>query len=251
LAVYQRKRWQKNAVLKGIENDLKKQLNSRASLLESLSSVINQMLLWGPKLRDRIVKNKTTVYDIETVTFQEKGILDIISAFNFFNRYASIVLDIIITETDKEVNLTSFLSKVDINFFNNTNKYFSHLIVKFSQSVNTLEKIIDNISEEIYDPTAESIIRSQLGDDGVGVRNLAPHELNPKFYFRMYQMKKDIKKIISSNAEIDMLAMKIARLNNRKTGTEDPNLEHQIEKYQDELIKNQSRIAAIEAKYGD
>lgn len=48
-----------------------------------------------------------------------------------------------------------------------------------------------------------------------------------------------------------MLAMKIARLNNRRNGTNDPEIDRQIEIYQDELIKKQGKILQIEAKYGN
>lgn len=243
---------QRNAVLKGIESDVKKQINVRTGLLESMSFAINQLITWVPKLRDRITHSKTTTYDVETITFQEKGILDSISAINYFNKYAGLVLDIVITEASKEVNMNTFLTKVDLAFFNNTPKYFSNLLVKFSQSIKTLETMIDDLTDEPYDAQSEEIIANSAGIKAVSVqRNLAPHELNPLYWWRRQRMKKDIKTIIDANADVDMLAMKIARLNNRRTGVEDPGLERQIEIYQDEIIKKQGKIAQIEARYGD
>lgn len=243
---------QKNAVLKGIESDLKKNIDSRTNLVDSLEFALKQLTLWAPKLKERVVRSKTTTYDVETITFKEKGILDSVSAINFFNRYAGIVLDIILTQSAKEVNMNSFMTKVDLAFFNNTPKYFSNLIIKFSQSIKTLETMIDDLSDEMYDATSEEVIRAQIGDGAVSVqRNLAPHELNPLYWWKRHQMKRDVKAMIDANADIDMLAMKIARLNNRRSGLEDPSLERQIEIYQDEIIKKQGKIAAIEAKYGD
>lgn len=243
---------QRNAVLKGIESDVKKQINVRTGLLESMGFAINQLITWVPKLRDRITHSKTTTYDVETITFQEKGILDSISAINYFNRYAGLVLDIVITEASKEVNMNTFLTKVDLAFFNNTPKYFSNLLVKFSQSIKTLDTMIDDLTDEPYDVQSEEIIANSVGVKAVSVqRNLAPHELNPLYWWRRQRMKKDIKTIIDSNADVDMLAMKIARLNNRRSGVEDPGLERQIEIYQDEIIKKQGKIAQIEARYGD
>lgn len=243
---------QRNAVLKGIENDLRKQLDSRSDLITAITYAVKQLITWTPKLKDRIVKSKTSVYDVETINFREKGILDSVSAIGFFNRYASIVLDILITQAGKEVNMTTFLSKVDIAFFTNTAKYFSHLVVRFSAPVKSLETMIDDLSDETYDATSEEIIRTQVGDKAVSVqRNLAPHELNPLYWYKRQRMKKDIKSIIDANADIDMLAMKIARLNNRRTGQEDPALERQIEIYQDEMIKKHGKIAEIEARYGN
>lgn len=243
---------QRNAVLKGIESDIKKGIDSRSTLLSGLRFSIGQLLQWLPRLRERIVKGRTDVFDAETITFQEKGILDSISAVNFFNRYAGLVADIVITQSAKEVNMAQFLTKVDVTFFNNTPKYFSKLVVRFSQSLKSLESMIDDLTDETYDAQSEEIIRASIGDGAVSVqRNLAPHELNPRFWWRMRRMKKDVKRIEDANADIDMLAMKIARLNNRRTGVEDPSLERQIETYQDEIIKRHSRIAQIEARYDD
>jgi hypothetical protein len=217
-----------------------------------MNGVIGQLLVWAPKLKDRIVKNKTSIYDVETITFKEKGVLNAISSINFFNRYAGMVMDILISEANESTPLNEILSKMDIAFFNNTPKYFSNLIIRFSQSVNSLEKMIDNLSDETYDPTSESIIRAQLGEGSVSVqRNLAPHELNPLYWYKLHKMKKDVKAILSSEADIEMLAMKIARLNNRRTGIEDPALDNQIEVYQNAMIKKQGKIAEIEARYGN
>jgi hypothetical protein len=243
---------QRNAVLKGIENDVRKQIDSRSNLIGTMDFAIKQLLAWVPKLRDRIVKGKTETFDTETITFQEKGILDSISSVNFFNRYAGLVLDIVLTEATKEVNMNTFLTKVDLAFFNNTSKYFSNLLVKFSQPTKVLETMIDDLTDEPYDAQSEEILRSTVGDKAVSVqRNLAPHQLNPLYWWKRQRMKKDIKTIIDSNADVDMLAMKIARLNNRRTGVEDPALERQIEVYQDEIIKKQGKIAQIEARYGN
>jgi hypothetical protein len=243
---------QRNAVLKGIETDIKKAIDSRATLVGSLRFSINQLIQWVPRLRDRIQKSRTDVFDAETISFQEKGVLDSIAAVNFFNRYAGLVTDIMITEATKEVNLATFLTKIDIAFFTNTPKYFSKLVIRFSQSLKSLDTMIDDLTDETYDAQSEEIIRASVGDGAVSVqRNLAPHELNPRFWWRMMRMKKDIKRLDDANADIDMLAMKIARLNNRRTGVEDPSLERQIETYQDEIIKRHNRIAQIEARYGD
>lgn len=243
---------QKNAVLKGIEGSLKKGLDSRAQLIPALGYAVSQLDMWLPKLRERIVKSKTSVYDAQTVTFKEKGILDTISALDFFNRYATMVLNIALTQAGKEVNMHSFLTKVDLTFFNDTSKYFSGLLIRFSQSIKSLEEMIDNLSDETYDATSEDIIRGTLGDNAVApLRGLAPHHLNPVYWYRRQKMKSDVKLISSTNEEIEMLAMKIARLNNRRNGVEDPEIDRQIEMYQDELIKRQGKIMQIEAKYGN
>lgn len=238
-----------NAVLNSIQKELKRTRAPQATLLGDLEEALNQLSMWLPKLRVRIEKSRTSVYDSETITFQEKGILDTVSAINFFTRYGSMVLDVVLTQANKNVAMNSYLSKVDLQFFNDTAKYFGHLIVKFNDSVNNLDGMIENLSEELYDGISEQVIRGQLGDKSVAVQGLGPHELNPLYWWKVGVMKKDVASIASSHEKIEMLAAKIARLNNQRTGQEDPALERAIETYQNEIIKNQAKIAQIEARY--
>ncbi|AEV89544.1 putative virion structural protein [Pseudomonas phage OBP] len=240
---------QRNAVLKSIESQLKQSLSPRATLISALENSTEQLALWIPKLSDRINKGSTKVFDRETVTFKEKGILDIVAGINFFNRYATMVLDILLSQANKEERLENYLGKVDFAFFNSTSKYFAHLLVKFSESVKNLEAQIDALSDETYDSASEEIISAQLGASAVSVKNMAPHELNPLHWYKRRQMKGDVKTLVKSGQDIDMLAMKIARLNNRRNGTDNPDLDRQIETYQDAILKKRANMVRIESKY--
>lgn len=240
---------QRNAVLNGIEKQLKTTLSPRADLINTLGNALDQLKLWIPKLQDRVNKSNTKVFDRETLTFREKGILDLVAGVNFFNRYATMVLDILLTQANKEERLDGYLSKVDFRFFNDTAKYFAHLLVKFNASVKELEALVDSLSEETYDSTSESIISAQMGAGAVTVKNVAPHELNPMHWWRRGQMNRDVRALVKSNQDIEMLAMKIARLNNRRNGTDNPDLDRQIETYQDAILKKRSNVIRIESKY--
>lgn len=240
---------QKNAVLKSIENELKRTLSPSFTLLGSIEDALGQLNLWLPKLRDRIAKSPTKIYDKETITFKEKGILDTISSVNFWTRYATMVLDIVIDQATKQQDLGKTLTKVDFAFFNDTAKYFAHLTVKFCESVKDMEAGIDNLSDETYDEVSEQIITAQMGAGGAAIAGIAPHQFNPLHWYKYGKMKKDVSRIQSNTESIQMLAMKIARLNNRNNGAPNPDLDRQIEVYQNAIIKKRAENIAIEARY--
>lgn len=241
---------QKNAVLKGIENELKRTLSPSMTLLGSIDDALQQLNLWLPKLRKRIADSQTKIYDKHTINFKQKGILDTISSINFWTRYASMVLDVTIDQATKPQELSKLLTKVDFNFFNDTAKYFAHMTIKFCDSIKNLEAMIDNLSEELYDEVSEQIIEAQLGDGSTTVlKNLGPHQLNPLHWWKYAKMKKDVNRIQSNIETIQMLAMKIARLNNRNQGGGNPELDRQIETYQNAIIKKRAENAQIEARY--
>lgn len=238
---------QRNAVLKGIESQLKRSLSPRADLLGSIRYAADTLAIWLPKLRELIVKGNTKIYDSETITFKEKGILDSISSVDFWTRYAVTVLDILLTD---EEHLNKYLQKADLTFFTDTAKYFSHLTVRFNGAPIELIKMIEALSEETYDEASASIIEAQLGAGAVSVeKGLVPHHLNPLFWWRWFKMKRDVDTIQTESERIKLLAMKIARLNGRLNGSEDPALERQIEVYQDEIIKKRGKIVEIESRY--
>lgn len=241
---------QKNAVLKGIENELKRTLSPSMTLLGGIDDALNQLNLWLPKLRDRIAKSPTKIYDKHTISFREKGILDTVSSINFWTRYAAMVLDVVIDQSTKAQELSKLLTKVDLAFFTDTAKYFSHMTIKFCDSIKNLEGMIENLSEETYDEVSEQIIESQLGKGTTSVlSNLGPHQLNPLHWWKYGKMKKDVSRIQSNIETIQMLAMKIARLNNRNQGTANPDLDRQIETYQNAIIKKRAENLSIEARY--
>lgn len=241
---------QKNAVLKGIENNLKRTLSPSVTLIGAIDDALSQLNLWLPKLRERVAKSPTKIYDVETISFKEKGILDIISSVNYWTRYATMVIDIVIDQATKSQDISRLLTKVDLSFFNDTPQYFTHITVKFCDSIKNLEGMVDGLSEETYDEVSEQIIEAQIGTDAVSVRkNMAPHHLNPLYWWKNRQMKKGVDAIQSNIENIQMLAMKIARLNNRNNGAPNPELDRQIEVYQDAIIKKRAQNISIEAKY--
>lgn len=240
-----------NAVLKGIQSKVKSKIGSNFDLLSAIEMGVNNVASVLPELRKQVSTSSTKTYDGETITFKERGILDTISAINFFNRYTNMVLDILLTQGyDEKADVKSLLNKVDFAFFNDTANYYSTLLIRFSEGWKVVLEAIDNLSDEQVDDLSEGIIAEAEGKEAVSVRQgLAPHELNPVFWFRLWKMRRDVSTIQVSQEQIELMAMKIARLNNKRSGTEDPALDRQIETYENEILKKRAKIEAIMGKY--
>lgn len=240
-----------NAVLKGIQSKVKSKIGSNFDLLSAIEMGVNNVASVLPELRKQVSSSGTKTYDGETITFKERGILDTISAINFFNRYTNMVLDILLTQGyDEKADVKSLLNKVDFAFFNDTANYYSTLLIRFSEGWKVVLEAIENLSDEQVDDLSEGIIAEAEGKEAVSVRQgLAPHELNPVFWFRLWKMRRDVSTIQVSQEQIELMAMKIARLNNKRSGTEDPALDRQIETYENEILKKRAKIEAIMGKY--
>ena len=240
-----------NAVLKGIQSKVKSKIGNNFDLLGAIEMGVNNVASVLPELRKQVSQSSTKTYDGETITFKERGILDTVSAINFFNRYTNMVLDILLTQGyDEKTDVKSLLNKVDFAFFNDTATYYGNLLTRFSEGYKVVLEAIEALSDEQVDDLSEGIIAEAEGKEAVSVRQgLAPHELNPVFWFRLWKMRRDVSTIQVSQEQIELMAMKIARLNNKRSGTEDPALDRQIETYENEILKKRAKIEAIMGKY--
>ncbi|QDH47095.1 hypothetical protein PQC06_gp017 [Aeromonas phage LAh10] len=239
-----------NAVMKSIEAGVKKGIHPKLSTVDAISAALSNLAIWMPKLKDRLKKSSTKIFDTETITFRERGILDAISAVNFFNRYASMYLDILLEQGYKKSDISKLLTRHDLTFFNDTAKHFVTILVRFNQSVKDLEGMLDALSEELADEMSEQILGETTGAASVSIRHgLAPHQLNPVYWYRLWRMERDVKSIEVNQKRIEILAMKIARLNNQRTGQDDPALDNTINIYQDKIIKMDAEIREIVEKH--
>lgn len=239
-----------NAVLKGIDANFRRLIHQRVGILEAIVDATSKLETWIPKLQERLKKSATKTFDTETITFRERGILDAISAINFFNRYSSMIVEILLEQANKPVDLNRMLNKIDLAFFNDTAKHFVTVTVRFTKSVNDLDAMLNALSEEVADEVSESILREAEGDASVSIRSgMAPHHLNPVHWMKLWRMRRDVKLIEVNQKRIEMLAMKIARLNNQRNGQQDPALDHTIGVYEDKIIKLDSEIRDTVEKY--
>lgn len=242
--------FKRNGIIAGIEKKVRKEVPGQADFLETLSYSLTGLTIWLGMIESTLKGSKAQVYDSETMTFKDRGLLDAISAVNFFNRYTDMLLDVITTYAYSQDPINKILSKVDLAFFSETADYYGTLVVRFNQSPKALNEMIEQLSEEIADEVSEEILKGAEGEASVSIRSgLAPHQLNPVFWWQLWAMRRDVESIRNGENQIKVLAMKIARLNNKASGTEDPNLDHAIETYSNEIIKIKARNRAIVEKY--
>lgn len=234
-----------NAVLNGISENARKRISSKHDFFQTLSFAIKNGLAVLSYIETVFQKTNTKVYDTATLTYKQKGMFDFISAVNFFSSYTAKVLDIILTQPK---TLQGMLTKADLEFVNKTVNYYNNLLARMCESERDLKRSIDVLSDDVYDEENASILTQVKGRDAVNT-NLMPHELNPLYWIKYQLMKKDVNRIKNNRGKIDVYAMKLQKLENKKRHTEDPTLDRQIEYWVNEIQILDAEIADIEAKY--
>lgn len=236
---------QQNAVIKGIETNIRNNISNRSDLLQGIEFALgNADKLLGIILQ-YFKSTNTKIFDTSTITFKEKGMFDWLNAINFFSRYTATILDLIL---EQPKNVSDYLVKNDVEFMNKTAGYYNTILKRLCGSFNELKRSLDMLSNETYDADNEEILSSVKGKEATTV-GLLPHHLNPYYWVRFVDMKLDIAIIKSSREKIDSYAMKVQNLENQLSNNPDPAIQRRLEYWRDEIIKLDAKISDIEAKY--
>lgn len=237
----------RNAVFNGISEHAKRNVSSKHDIIESIQFGLTNAISLLDYIEDKISKSNKKIYDDKSISYREKGMFDWLRAISFFGNYSSKFLDVVLTQP-KSIN--NFLTKADFEFLNKTVGYYNTLLKRVCDSQKNLKTSIEMLSEEIYDPETESLIREVKGPAATTV-GIAPHSLNPGYWVRYARMRLDVRTVKSNSEKIDMYSMKIQQLENKKNNNPDPSIDRQIEYWQNEIQVLDGEILEIEERYAD
>lgn len=234
-----------NAVFNSIAEKAKREISSRFDIFQTMAIAIDNAIALLNDITQRLKSANIKVYDNAVITFRQKGMFDWINAINFFGNYSGKFIDVSLTQP-KTVN--NYLTKADFEFINKTANYYNILLKRLSDSQRNLKNSINMLSDELYSEDNENILTSMRGKAAT-TTGLAPHLFNPDYWRRYLIMRSDVRTLKSNHEKIDMYAMKLQKLENKRNNTQDPTIDRQIEYWQNEIQILDAEIAEIEAKY--
>lgn len=236
-----------NAVINSIATKAQREISSRHTLLETLDFGLNNGIALLDYISQQFSAGKVKVFDTATISFRQKGMFDWISSINFFGKYTSKLIDVILTQPK---NITHYLNRVDFEFINKTAGYYTIILKRLCSALKDIKRTIDMLSTETYSESESSLIEQIKGRQAVNL-GLAPHNLNPMYWIRYGKMVSDVNTLKSNHEKIDMYAMKLQKLENRRNKTPDPSIDRQIEYWQNQIQLLDAQIAQIEERYSD
>lgn len=234
-----------NAVFNGISERARREISAKHDFFQTMSFAVDNAIMLLNDIETRLKKTRVKVFDTATITYRQKGMFDWINSINFFSNYSSKLIDVCLTQP-KTIN--NYLTKADFEFINKTVGYYNILLKRLCDSERDLKRSLDMLSDEVYDADEVSVIEQLKGKQAASI-GLAPHHFNPNYWRRYWVMTKDVRTIKSNREKIDMYAMKLQRLENKRNRTQDPSIDRQIEYWQNEIQILDAEIADIEEKY--
>lgn len=235
----------RNAVFNSISEKARREISAKHDIFQTINFALSNGIDLLNEIENRFKKSNTKIFDTSTITYRQKGMFDWINSINFFSNFSSKFIDVCLTQP-KTVN--SYLNKADFEFINKTVGYYNIILKRLCDSPRDLKRSLDMLSDEVYNEQETSILEQVRGKQATSM-GFAPHLINPLYWVKYLTMVNDVSTIKSNREKIDMYAMKLQRLENKRNNMEDPSIDRQIEYWQNEIQILDATIASIEEKY--
>jgi hypothetical protein len=248
LLVAESERW---IVSKGVMKHLKARGFTGNTLVEAVlyeTNVIESLL---PELTKLVQGYKEKIWDGKLLTVRQLNLLNMIEHLLFWCKYTRMVFDVLLTNHLKGQDPAQYLDKVDFRWINGTEMFYRTLSADLFSGSRAMITNLNNVPDVEASQTSLDVLESMEGAQSVDAlkQGFGVHLVNPMFWVSLLWSKINIMRIEKMRRENELFAMKVSQAVNKQNGGDDPQLERQIEIYQNEIIKNQDAIERIEASY--
>ena len=200
---------------------------------------------------EKMIRGYNTVWDGKLVTLRQANILNLVEYINYWLEFTGKIFDVCLTINLNKVDPNKYLSVHDQKWMQGTLEFYKHFTVELLKGgrlvLQTLEKIPDvevsEVSLDVLESTAGQGTTDLVGK-GFGI-----HNLNPAFWVGLGMKNINLMRIDNMRAKNQQHAMKISQAINRRDGTNDPQIDREIEIYQERIIKNEHAIEQIIKSY--
>ena len=203
------------------------------------------------ELKLQVKKYNQKLWSGHTLTIPQANILNLIEHLEYWMNYSTTVVDVLLTQVSSKTAPELYLSKADTRWLNVTKDLYVETTALLCRGS---RHIIDNLkamSELAVEDDVVDVVESSRGVGAISVaaRGFGIHTVNPLYWYDSIKEKVDLYRIDNMRRSNEMFAMKINQAVNKKNGTNDPQMDRQIEVYQDAITKNRAKIDGIIESY--
>lgn len=199
---------------------------------------------------DKLIKGQgEKVWDGKLMNLRQANILNFIEYIQFWAKYSGILIDVVLSMVmDKKTDGNHYLNGHDTKWLMGTAEFYKHFTIELLKGsrnfVSRLEKIP---SVELTSTTLDVLESTSGGKDATDLvgRGFGIHNLNPMFWYGLAEKNVNLKRIDAMRAANQKHAMKISQAVNRRDGTNDPQIDRQIDIYQRKIEINEHAIEEI------
>lgn len=220
-----------------------------SSLLDNINYGMSAILAGLDGLTELIKGQNEKIWDGKTMNLRQANILNFIEYIQFWCSYSTKLIDVVLSMVmDKKNNGNSYLNGHDTKWLMGTSEFYKHFTVELLKGARDFVGRLERIPSVELSPTTLDVLEVTNGGkastDLIG-RGFGVHHLLPMFWFGLAASKINLKRIDTMRATNQKHAMKISQAINRRDGTNDPQIDKQIEIYQRKIELNENTIESI------
>lgn len=221
------------------------------SLLSDLEFCLSAMKVLVPGVEKMVRSYNTKIWDGKLMTLRQANLLNLVEYINFWVEFTNKLVDVCLTMLLNKVDPNKYLSVHDQKWMSGTLEFYKHFTLELMKGskvlLTTLDKVPDvevsEVSMDVLESTAGKGVTDLVGK-GFGI-----HNLNPGFWIGLGMKNVNLARIDNMRAKNQQHAMKISQAINRRDGTNDPQIDREIEIYQQKIIRNEHAIEEIIKSY--
>lgn len=201
---------------------------------------------------DKLIKGyRTKIWDGQIVTLRQTNILNLIEYINFWVDYTNKLVDVILTMQLNKTDPNKYLSVHDQKWLLGTQDFYKQFTVELLKGGRIMVQSLEKIPDVEVNEVSLDVIESTQGKKSMDLleRGFGIHNLNPVFWIGLGRKNINLARIENMRKKNQTHAMKISQAVNKRDGTNDPQIDHQIEVYQEKIILNEAAIANIIKEY--
>lgn len=203
---------------------------------------------------DKLIKGQNEkVWDGKLLNLRQANILNFIEYVQFWTKYSGMLLDVVLSMVmDKKADGNHYLNGHDTKWLMGTSEFYKHFTVELLKGSRALITRLEKIPAIELTSSSIDVLENTNGGKGstdlIG-RGFGVHNINPVFWYGLAKKEINLKRIDTMRAANQKHAMKISQAVNRRDGTNDPQIDRQIDIYQRKIELNENAIEEIIKEY--
>lgn len=221
----------------------------------TLETIISGAMGNAFQLIEQLQKDFATSSNImgkETVTVKELNGLLLDSYLSFWSEYLSRLMDMMTSMMVKGKSAEQVAQKPDLEYLSKNIDGFGELTYTLFERGGIVMKRYRALPKLVADDQTLDVLEQTKGKDSVlalPVRNIAPHELNPFYWWDLVRMEHALKSYAKHQNSIEANALKISYYRDLQHQQPSPANERMIEVLESKIIKAQAAMEEIEQRY--
>lgn len=240
-------------ITKGLARHLDNQGFGSLSLFKVQQAGAQAIKALVPLLTKAIKDYGDHIWDGKLVNLRQANILNLVEYMDYWLKYSFMVCDVLMTMNNDGEKPDAYLSKGDLRWIQGTESFYRSFTVDLLKGARYIMTNLDKIPDVEISEGSMSVLEGLDGKDGAKTdllnKGFGIHLVNPYFWYSVGVSKYHLMRIEQMRRNNELFAMKIAKAINKRDGTNDPQIDRQIEVYQEAIIKNEHAIEKIEEQY--